>query len=603
MASSPFAFLDLADLDPRAVRRELFPALAVAIMGIPQGIAYALIAGLPPAMGLYASAVPAIVGALLRSSRQVIVGPTNAVSLLFATSIAARMEDPVSAAATLALLVGALQVGAGFLQLGSLVDYISAAVVTGYVTGAATQIAVGQLANATGTHAQPGDILTRFGSWLGSLGDADPYAIGLATLSVVIVVWLRRYLPRGVPMLIALLATTAVTWLFSLHEQGVQVIRDLAPIPAALPPIELPALHGAIALFPAAVATTVLSLVESTSIARTLASKSGERFDVTTDFVGLGAANLAAAFFGGYPVSGSLARSALAAELGGRTRLVGVGAGLAMIVVGASLGPVVNFAPIPGIAGVILIVAADLIDVKRIRALLSAGSTDRFAFLGTVLGAWILPLDQAIYVGVGISIVLFLRRARLLIVRELVLAPDKTFREVELGALLGGEAVRCASIRVVHVEGPLFFGAAGELEQALFSLIDDPEVRVVIVRLKRAHGIDFTTAAVLEHAHAVMAAGGRHLMLVGMRKDVMERLENIGVAEAFAEGELYPTEPGWFQAMHHALERAVELVDAAPSTHRCALCPIARYVHGTPPPVDRRDDQPAGTADPAIDMA
>ena len=584
-ARPALAFLDLRDLQPGDIRRELLAAAAVALMAVPQGIAYAVIAGLPPAMGLYASAVPAIVGALAHSSRLVVIGPTNAVSLLFAASVAVQTHDPVAAAATLALMVGVLQIGAGIMQLGTLVDYISAAVVTGYITGAATLIAVGQLPNLTATTAAGGDIFSRLWSWLGGLGQVDPIAVTISAATIAIVATLRQFLPRGAPMLIALVVTTFVSFLLGFDEMGVRLIRDLGPIPRGLPPLSIPGPTGLIFLFPVAMATAVLSLVESTSLARSLGSKTGQRFDVTTDIVGLGLANVASSLFGGYPVSGSLSRSSLGQQLGARTRLVGVFSGLLMFVVFLGLGPFLDRAPLPAVAAIIVIVATDLLDPKKIGALLNSGSTDRVAFVGTVLGAWILPLDQAIFVGVGISIVLFLRRARLLVVRELRLGLDRQFHEVAPEAVDDPALVPCTAIRILHVEGPLFFGAAGELESALFECIDDPAVKVLVVRLKRAHGIDYTTAAVLEHAHAVMAKDGRHLMLVGMRQDVMARLEAIGVADAFDDRELYPTEPGWFAAMNHALARALELVETEhAAAHGCTLCPMVRYLRGTPAP-------------------
>lgn len=589
------AFLDLRDVDPADLRRELVAAAAVALMAVPQGIAYAVIAGLPPTMGLYASAIPAIVGALFRSSRLVVIGPTNAVSLLFAASVAVQMDDPIAAAATLALMVGVLQIGAGILQLGTLVDYISAAVVTGYITGAATLIAVGQLPNLTGTPATSGDIFSRLASWIGGLGHVDPTAVSVGAATIAIVATLRQFLPRGAPMLIALVIATMASFVFGFDRLGIRIIADLGAIPWGLPPLTIPGPTGLIRLFPVAMATAVLSLVESTSLARSLASKTGQRFDVTTDILGLGLANLASAVFGGYPVSGSLSRSSLGHQLGARTRLVGIGSGLLMFVVFLGLGPFLDWAPLPAVAAIIVIVATDLLDFGKIGALLNSGSTDRVAFLGTVLGAWILPLDQAIFVGVGISIVLFLRRARLLVVRELRLGLDRQFHEVSIEAPVlvsqPGEApalAPCTAIRILHVEGPLFFGAAGELESALFETIDDPNVKVLVVRLKRAHGIDYTTAAVLEHAHAVMAKDGRHLMLVGMRRDVMEHLEAIGIADAFDDRELYPTEPGWFAAMNHALARALELVETEhAAAHTCTVCPMVKYLRGTPAPAAR----------------
>ncbi|MCB9687294.1 MAG: SulP family inorganic anion transporter [Alphaproteobacteria bacterium] len=584
-------FLDLRDeLNVETLKGEIIPSIAGTLMSIPQGIAYALIAGLPPAMGLYAAALPAIVGSLLRSSRNVIVGPTNAISLVLATSAVSQMENPVLAAATLALIVGVFQMAAGFLRLGGLVDYISTSVVSGYITGAATLILVGQLPNVTGTSISKGHIFGRLAHWIGTLPEADPLSIGLAIGTIVVIYGLRRVLPRGMPALVAMGASIAATWWFDLK---VAKVGDIAPIPAGLPPFVVPPLHDLMSLVPIAIAAMVLSLVESSSVARALAAKSGQRVDQAQDFIGLGAANVAAALFGGYPVSGSLARSALNFSLGARTRMSGMMSGLWVLLVPLGFGPLIDWTPISTLAGTILIVAVDLIDPANIRTLLKAGPGDRFAFAGTVLGTWVLPLDQAIYLGVGISIVLFLRRVRLLVIRELQVDDDLLLREVETDEPPPGVR-QCGAIRILHIEGPLFFGAASELEAALNERTDDPRVQVLIVRVKRAQGIDVTSGAVLKRAHANMEAQGRHLMLVGMREDMMQRLEDIGVAEEFGPQDLLPTEPGWFVAMNHAVERAMTLVDK----DRCHLCqgecPLADYIqHRAQAPRGPTTDQTA----------
>lgn len=571
-------FLDLAELRPADLRGEIVAALAVTLMSVPQGIAYAMIAGLPPAMGLYAGAVPAVVGSLLRSSRHVVVGPTNALSLIIATSAAAKMDDPAAAAATIALVVGVLQIGAGLLRLGGLVDYISTAVVTGYITGAATLIAVGQLPGVTRTDASSGTIFGRLAGWVSDLPHTHLLSLGIAVGSVVTIIWLRRYLPRGVPALIAMVVSTGSAWVFGLDGHGLRLVRDLSPVPAGLPPFSIPSLSGTLELGSVAIAAMVLSLVESSSVSRAIAARSGQRIDSAIDFVGLGAANVAAALFGAYPVSGSLSRSALNFQVGAKTRLAGILSGVAIVLVLLGLGPVVDWTPIAALAGLILVVAVDLVDVTTIRHLLASGPTDRFAFLGTVLGTWVLPLDQAIYVGVGISLVLFLRRARLLVIRELWVDSDLHLHEVESEIEPPAGVSRCDVVRILHVEGPLFFGAASELEQALDERIADPKVQVLIVRLKRAIGIDYTAGQVLAQAHDKMKSQGRHLMLVGMREDMMRRLEDIGVADNFETMELYPTEPGWFVAMNHALAHALELVDQDRAAHSCHDCPLVRYV-------------------------
>ena len=559
-----------------SLREEASAALTVTLMSVPQGVAYALIAGLPPAMGLYAGALPAILGSLLRSSRHVVSGPTNALSLLVGTSVAAQFPDPVVAAATLALMVGAMQLLAAGLRLSAIVDYVSAAVVTGYITGAGILIGVGQLKNLTATSAAPGNVLEQVQSWVLGLHEAHGLTVALSVGTIVAILVARRWVGRSGAAMGAIAVGMATAWLFDLGSHGVQLVRDLASIPQGLPPLSLPDLSLVSALFPVALAGVLLSLVESTSVARSIAGRSGQRLDLGREFLGMGVANAAAGLFGAFPVSGSLSRSALNEQAGAKTRFAGAASGVFMLVVLAGLGPLVDLIPIASLAGLLMVVAVDLVDVRRIRRLLLATMPDRLAFLGTLVGTWFLPLDQAIGLGVGINLVVFLRQSQALLVRELWVDDDLRLREVDPDDELPDKVQRCGAIRVLHLEGPLFFGAAGALEDALSRAIAEPAVQVVVVRLKRARGLDFTTAEVFAAAHRRLAAQGRTLLMVGLRANMMETLERSGLAATFGEDHVYPTQPGWFVAMNEALTYALSRVRCE---HDCTECPVERYVH------------------------
>jgi len=259
--------------------------------------------------------VPAIVGALFRSSRHVVTGPTNALSLLVGSAVAAFAGQgglsPLEVGVTLAFMVGVMQFAAGLLRLDVIADYISQPVVRGYITGAAVLIAAGQLANVTGTTGARGNLGDILSYWIMTLPQASLLALTFALGTILVIVAIRRF-SQGVPgSLVALAVSIMISSFFHLHEQGLQVVSDLSPIPVGLPPFTLPSLPHLAVLVPAAVACAVLSLVESTSVARTLALRSGQRLDLAAEFSGQGLANVSAAFSGGYPVSGSLSRSSL----------------------------------------------------------------------------------------------------------------------------------------------------------------------------------------------------------------------------------------------------------------------------------------------------
>jgi SulP family sulfate permease len=571
------SFRDLRFYRLAFLRRDLLASSTVTFLDIPQGVAYAMIAGLPPAMGLYAAAVPAIVGALFRSSRHVVTGPTNALSLLVGSAVAAEAmrngATPAEVGVTLAFMVGVMQFLAGLLRLDALADYISQPVVRGYITGAAVLIAVGQLPNVTGTRGSSGNLEHMVVTWVRDFPHTSVLAVAFA-LSTVAVVLGCRHLNRHIPgSTIAMIASIGVSAVLHLHERGLAVVADLAPIPAGLPPFTVPRLGQWVTLVPAAVACTVLSLVESSSVARALASRSGQRLDMAAEFAGQGLANITAAFSGGYPISGSLGRSLLNQQAGAESRLSALFCGLLMLAVLLFLGPVVARTPVASLAGLLLVLANDLIDREHIWTILRGTASDQVGFVVTALGTWILPLDQAIYVGVGISIVLFLRRARLLTMREMAIGDKGRFRELDPES---GEAARaCPAIRIMNLTGPLFFAVAGELEAILESLIHDPDLRVLILRLRQAQDLDVTTASILAAIAQKLASEEKTLILLGLRRPALTLLEHTGIGDQIGRDNLFPAQVGWFTAMEAALRRALTLT----GRHGCGRqCPLEAYV-------------------------
>ena len=559
MNSRAFApFVDLRGYDRGAFRADLLASATVIFMAVPQGIAYAMIAGLPPAMGLYAAALPAVVGSLFRSSPYVVAGPTNALSLLVGGALAVEVggADMMTVAVTLAVLVGVMQVAAGVFGLGAIVDFIASPVVFGYITGAGMLIGIGQLHHLTATAGAGGSVPHRLEVWAGGLAETNlvAVAIGLGTAAVIVGVrWVRRSWPGS---LIAMALATAVSWVGDLPAYGVIRVGDLSPVPVGLPPVTLPDVGLTVALLPVAVAATVLSLVESNAVARAIAARTGQRLNSATEFFGQGMANLAAGFTGGYPVSGSLTRSVLNERAGARTRMAGALTGLMMTVVLLVLGPVVNETPIAALAGLLLVVAYDLIDATRIRVTLRAGWSDRVTFLATLLGTWVLPLDRAIYLGVGISLAFFLRQARLLTVRELTI--DSAGHLHEVGPLSDDEtvALRIAGVRVLQVEGRLFFGVEGDFRRAIDEAVREDSVRVLVLRLKRSQGMDVTIARVLEEAAAQLGGQGKRLILAGVPETTLEVLRRTGTLDAIGREYVFAVRGVWLQSLGEAIDRA-----------------------------------------------
>jgi SulP family sulfate permease len=558
----------------RALAPDFTAAGAVFFLGVPQGLAYATIAGLPPAMGLYAATLPAIFGSAFRSSKHVVVGPTNALSLLVGGAVLATTEHPaLEVAIALALGVAVFQLVATVLRLSAVVDYISSPTVLGYITGAGLLIGIGQLHNLTATEGPVGRLWTTVGGWIETLPQTHTLSLIVAGSTVLAVLLLRllgRKLDRKLPAAILVMSGGIIVNLaFGLESRGLRVVSDLSPIPPGLPPVTLPSLELTLELAPFALACAVLSLVESNAVARSIAVKSGQHLDTNREFLGQGVANLAAAFSGGYPVSGSLSRSALNQQAGAQSRLSGMLTGMFMIVVLLALAPILDHTPIACLAGLLLIVAWDLVDLPQIRKTFKTSWGDGLAFFATMIGTWVMSLDKAIYLGVAVSLVLFLRKARLLTIRELVINAAGFLHERPLGAPLG-EFRRCSAIRLLHIEGALFFGSAGELRSALDKVAQEEDVQVIIVRVKRASGLDLTAADALASVAEALRERGKHLLLVGMTEDMMKVLANSGARERIGEDHLFPTQTRWFAALEAAKQRAFELVGGT-HTESCGL--------------------------------
>ncbi len=567
-------FLDLRQYERADLLRDLGAALAVTFLVVPQGVAYALIAGLPPHMGLYAAGLPVIIGSLMRSSRHAITGPTNAVSVVVGSSFVATVgqSDLPTAVATLAVLVGGLQIAASLLRLGSLVDFISAPVLVGFTTGAGVLIGVGQLPNITRTTSSGHTLVEKVMAWSETLGEAHLASVVMALGTAALVLGFRRLDSRLPGASLAIFIMTGVSLL--LGEQELRTVADLAPVPSGLPLLTLPDLGLVGELLPMAGACTVISLVESSAIASAIATRTGQRLSLTTEFLGEGLANLTSGLFGGLPTAGSLSRSVLNERSGARTRLAGALSGVFVLAVMASLAFVVDLVPVASLAGLLLVVCAHLVEPKPIIRILRSHNSDRVAFVATLFGTFFLHLDEAIYLGVGISLVLFLQRERLLAVRAVGIDDALRIREA---ALANVQRIReCAVVRILNLEGSLFFGSASELQRALEDQLREPKLRVLVVRLKRTQHIDITAARSLAAVAERLRAEGRRLVLVGMRDKTIRYLRRVRVAGVLEEENLFPSEETAFDALENAI--AHSLAHAAEHTCEDEGCPLAEWL-------------------------
>ncbi|MGB5639884.1 MAG: SulP family inorganic anion transporter, partial [Sedimenticolaceae bacterium] len=449
----------LPRINRHTISQDLVAALTGAIVVLPQGVAFATIAGMPPEYGLYAGMVPAIVAALFGSSWHLVSGPTTAASIVLLSSLSAFAEpgsaEYVRLALTLTLMVGAIQLFMGFARLGTLVNFISHSVVVGFTAGAAVLIGTSQLKHFFGVSiargSSPFETLHALAS---SLDAINPYVVTVAVVTLFTGIAIKRYLPR-VPYMIGAMLVGSLTAV-ALNAPG-HGIATVGALPSRLPPLSMPAFDLATLreLAPTAVAVTLFALTEAVSIARSIAIKTGQHIDGSQEFIGQGLSNLVGSFFSGYVATGSFNRSGVNYEAGAQTPLAAVFAGILLMGVVVLVAPLAAYLPKAAMAGVLLLVAWGLIDGHHIRKILRASHSEAMVMSVTFLSALLLDLEFAILLGVGLSLITYLNRTSRPHLEER--APDPSLPKRRFND--ARHLPQCPRLRMVRVDGSLFFGA------------------------------------------------------------------------------------------------------------------------------------------------
>ena len=519
----------------------------VALLAVPQGMAYAAIAELPIAFGIICSAVAAIVAPVFAGSRHTILGPTNATAFMifsfFAAEKALALRE-IELMPLLVLMVGIFCLIGGLLKVADLLQYVSRSVLVGYVSGAAVLIIANQLKHVFGVSdavnaAEPSNFVTLVIALFSSLGAAlwQPLLIGGVTL--VIYYGLRRWKP-GWPIFSLSLVISSAVFGTLIHQGGMFGGLDtftnfkVAELMPRLPDLTQRGVFSDIGdLAGVAFAIAFLACLENSVMAKSIASKSGDRAEVNQDMFAVGAANVACAFTGGMPASGSLTRSMLNYNSGAFTRFASLYAGLITLMaalliawlpsVGVSL---IDYVPKATLAALVVGIGISLISPQNIRVCLRSTPDDAVVLVSTFAATLIAPLHIAIFIGVGISISLFLRKASRPHLVEYEFSDRGELREI-------GEKRKRPNpaISIVHVEGDLFFGAAELFRNQVQRTAADPSLKILILRLKNARHLDATSVLALEELIKFMRADDRHVLISGAPREVYKVLKNSGTLD------------------------------------------------------------------------
>jgi len=526
----------------KSSRADLMAGITGAIIVLPQGVAFAMIAGLPPEYGLYSAIVPATIAALFGSSYHLISGPTTAISIVVFTTIS-PLAEPASApyiqmVLTLTFLAGFFQLSLGFARLGTLVNFVSHSVVVGFTAGAALLIATSQLGNFLGV---PGSKRHAFvhvvGDLFRKLPDSNPYVLVIALVTLAAALFFKRTLPRWPGMLFAMVIGSLAAAALHGAEHGVRLIGSL---PDRLPPLSTPDLSTASirSLAPAALAVAMLGLAEAVSIARAVAARSHQRIDSNQEFIGQGLSNIVGSFFSSYAASGSFTRTGLNYEVGAQTPMAAVYAAVTLAIVLLLVAPLTAHLPIASMAGVLLLVAYGLIDFHHIRTIIRTSRQEAGVLAVTFVATLLVELEFAIYVGVILSLLLYLNRTSH--PRVITLVPDADSGRRGFVNVLKKPSPECPQLKIVRIDGSLFFGAVNHIAEELHRITkENPEQAHILIVGGGINFIDVAGCEMLANEAHRLHLTGRKLYLCSLKGEVIDVLRRGGYAKRIGEENIF----------------------------------------------------------------
>lgn len=557
--------------DRRLLASDLLAAIIVTVMLIPQSLAYAMLAGLPAEMGLYASILPLIAYALFGTSRALSVGPVAVVSLMTATAVgkvaATGSIDYVAAAVVLAALSGAMLLLMGLLRFGFLANFLSHPVVSGFITASGIIIALSQLGHILGIHGGGDTVVELLVSLAGNLTDINPLAAGTGIAAILFLAWarvgLKRLLSRGgladgaastlaksAPIL-AIVATTLASFYWDFGQRGVDLVGE---VPRGLPQLSLPAYDFSLwsDLAVSALLIAIIGFVESVSVGKTLAAKRRQRIDPNQELIALGVANMASGVSGGFPVTGGFSRSVVNFDAGAETPAASIFAALGIGITALLLTPVLFFLPKATLAATIIVAVSALIDVGAVRRAWDYSRSDFIAVVTTIVATLLLGVELGVLAGIIASIGLHLyktTRPHIAIVGAV--AGTEHFRNVQRH-----NVITHPNIVSLRVDESLYFANVSYLEDYIYRLIAEMDgLQHVILQCPAVNEIDLSALEALEAINHRLREQGLTLNLSEVKGPVMDALKKSDFLEHLT-GKVYLT--------HHRAVKDLKLDEIEP---------------------------------------
>jgi SulP family sulfate permease len=527
-----FKYYEHSDL-----RADLIAGLTVGVIALPQAVAYAMIAELPPQYGLYAAIVTSIIGALWGSSHHLSTGPTNTTSLLVLASLlpiaAIGTEKYLLAAGLMAVMVGVFKIVLGVARMGVLVNFVSDSVIIGFTSGAGMLIAANQMRHLLRLDfPSQASLFATVHDIFAHITETHWISLILGCSIIIVIFLLKRYAPKLPGALLGMTLAAGVVGLFHLDQAGIRVIGQL---PRSLPPlVNLPIFNLELIgqLSTGALAVGAISLVEAVAISRSIASQSGQQLDSNQEFIGQGLANLVTGFFSGFPVSGSFTRTAVNYNAGAKTSVSSIISGIFILISMLVIAPLATYLPRTALASVLLVTAYGMIDRAEIASIWRGARPDAAIMVVTFVATLLLPLQFAVLTGILMSFAVYILGTS--VPRVVPVLPSSDFSHFEPSPIT--KALPCTQLAILEIFGDFYFGASSHIEEAIRNHLEaHPTQRYLLLRMVSVNHIDISGVHTLESVVRSLRQRNGDVFMMRTQGPVLELFKSTGFYATLGE--------------------------------------------------------------------
>ncbi|MBL7814790.1 MAG: SulP family inorganic anion transporter [Saprospiraceae bacterium] len=575
-----FPFLRWKDeVNKESLRADFLAGLTGAIIVLPQGVAFAMIAGMPPIYGLYTAMITPIVAALFGSSRHLISGPNTPISLIVFAAVS-KLAEPTTEAFiqmtfVMTFMAGTIQLMMGIGRLGSLVSFVSHTVIVGFTAGAATLILTSQTKNFFGISvAANASFLDTWWAVVDHIDETNGYVLFVALVTLLTSILIKRKNPRLPHMLIAMIIGSVLAVNLGGESVGIKFVGAL---PSELPTPSVPSFsYSSIQkLMPNAVAVALMGLIQSIAIGRSIALKSKQRIDANQEFIGQGLSNIIGSCISCFASSGSFTRSGISYESGARTPLTAVFAAVLLMCIVLFIAPFAAYLPMPAVAGIIVVVAWSLIDFDYMRHVRKASKRDNIVGIATFLSTLFLDLEFAIFVGVILSLFFFLQGTSH--PHLATMAPDHDHPRRQLMYIIRKKGLKqCPQLKIIRIDGSLFFGSIEHIAAFFQKVRDEGNEKFVLILANGVHRIDFDGAEWLAEESKAWRERGGAMYVAGLKLIAQDVLIDGGFLEEIGEEYFYVSKTDAIGVLYQKLDPSVCRACSARVFLECATDPALK---------------------------